>query len=202
MTFVCPQAAIWFQIYERLQAAWIANGRLGNTPPMPLILAGWIYSSDVDKQDRWKATVRWAEVNNLSHLIPQLEPHEQYCTEHVTTSYPEQRYRLDRYTERERPTNESLAEALEILKKNWVVIAGDELATACRPTKFSGRKARCLIVTVTSNIQPPWGTWTELAGGPSRQNFTDFRKRINDAIAPVVVDHIDFILGNSNDGTP
>jgi len=192
MIFVCPAAAIWWQTFERLREAWIASGRVGNQPPMPLILAAWIYSSDLDKQERWLSTVHWAQEQSLSHLIPNLRPEDQYCTDYVTTSYPEQHYRPDRYVRRERPTGDVLATAMMVLRRDWRTIAGDELAVVCQPAKFTGRKARRLLVVVTQEHQPPWGNWHTLSYGPERSTFSEFRRRINEAISPACVDHIDF----------
>lgn len=195
MIFVCPKAPVWYQTFERLREAWTASGRVGDEPPMPLLLAGWIYSSDRDKQVRWNATVLWAEERALSHLIPQLAPEDQYCTDLVTTSYPEQRYRPDRYVCRERPSDEAIDAAMQLLKRDWRTIAGDALAEVCHPTKFTGRKRRRLLVLVTQQQQqPPWGSWHTLAQGAERRAFSDFRCRVNNAVAPVHVDHIDFCI--------
>ena len=189
--FVCPKAAVWCKTFEQVRDAWIAAGQAGDQPPMPLILAGWIYSSDRDKQERWSALVKWAEEHSLSHLIPQLGPEDQYCTANVTTSYPEQNYRQDRYVERERPSDEALQQAMSLLKHDWPKIAGEELSPVCEPTNITGKKRRRLLVTVTKEHKPSWGSWDSIFG-TERATFSAFRRRINDAIAPVHVDHIDF----------
>ena len=194
MIIVCPKAGIWWQTFERLRDAGIAAGHVGDAPPFPLILAGWIYSSDRDKQERWLALVRWAEEHSLSHLIPELAPEDQYCTDYLSTSYPEQHYRSDRYVRRDRPSADALDSAMLVLRRDWHSIAGGGLSAICEPTRFTGRKARRLLVTVTQEHQPPWGSWHALSYGPERKTFTEFRHRINQAIAPVYVDHIDFCL--------
>ena len=178
----------------RLREAWQAGGCRGPEPPIPLILDGWWFSSDVDKQQRWKMTLSWAEERGLSNLIPQFTADEQYFTEHLTTSYPEQHYRPDRYVVRERPSSEALATALEALRRDWQSIAGAELAAVCEPTCFTGAKSRRLLITVHAEHVPSWGTWHTLSTGPERETFTTFRKRVNDVIFPVHVDHIDFDL--------
>jgi hypothetical protein len=38
-------------------------------PPKPLILAGWAYSSDIEKKERWEETVGWASNNGCQALI-------------------------------------------------------------------------------------------------------------------------------------
>jgi hypothetical protein len=196
MIFVCPNAAVWWKTFERVRDVWIAAGRVGDQPPMPLILAGWIYSSDRDKQERWQALVKWADEHSVSHLIPELSAEDQYCTNFVTTSYPEQNYRPDRYDEKERPSDGALAQAMSVLKHDWLKIAGEELADVCNPTKITGQKKRRLLVTVTKEHKPSWGSWNSTFG-PERERFSEFRRRVNDAIAPVHVDHVDFCARDS-----
>ena len=192
MIRVCPNPPIWVEIYQRLDESWRHGGCQGEPPPVPLVLAGWIYSSDHDKQERWEQTIEWAEQHDFADLIPSLREEEYYSTDHLSTFYPEQHYRPDRYAVRERPSPDAIAEALRLLKRDWHAIAGSELAAVCEPDSFSGSKGRRLLVTVFREHSPPWGSWHSLSSGPERQNFTAFRKRINDAISPVYVDHVDF----------
>jgi hypothetical protein len=192
MIRVCPNARIWVDIYQRLEESWRRGGCRCEAPPIPLVLAGWIYSSDRDKQQRWDQTITWAKENDFSHLVPFLRDEEYYATEVLSTSYPEQHYRPDRYAVRERPSVEALAEALHRLKRDWHSIIGSELAGCCQPQSFSGRKARRLVIWVSGEDTPPWGSWLTLSSGPERETFTALRKRINDAISPVHVDHIEF----------
>jgi hypothetical protein len=70
MIFVCPKPPIWHDTFLRCRRAWEASGRTGDEPSVPLILNGWVYSSDLDKQQRWQALIRWAEERSLRHLIP------------------------------------------------------------------------------------------------------------------------------------
>ncbi|MEQ1858463.1 MAG: hypothetical protein ABMA13_00850 [Chthoniobacteraceae bacterium] len=159
---------------------------------MPLILNGWGYSSDRDKEERWQHTLKWAEERGLMDLIPKLKDDDFYSVEHLSTSYPEQHYRPDRYAVREQPLSEAIEAAMEVLRTNWSIIAGDELASVCKPVEFTGQKARRLLVRVNVPFTPAWGSWTKLSPGPERKHFTDFRTRINKAIAPLCVDHVDF----------
>ena len=39
-------------------------------PPVPLILAGWNFSEDWQKKDRWLEIIKWANDNGCSDLIP------------------------------------------------------------------------------------------------------------------------------------
>jgi hypothetical protein len=77
MIFVCPKPDIWNDTYQRCCRAWEASDRKGHEPPVPLILGGWD-SSDVDKQDRWQALIRWAEERSLRHLIPTLSEDDKH----------------------------------------------------------------------------------------------------------------------------
>lgn len=38
-------------------------------PPKPLILAGWAFSNDHEKKQRWDDTVEYALTHNCKHLI-------------------------------------------------------------------------------------------------------------------------------------
>ena len=192
MIFVCPKPLVWYQAFKRLHDARVASGRLGDEPPWPLLLSGWIYSSDLSKQERWSALVKWAEQHALSRLIPQLAPEDQYCTKFLSTSYPQQHYRLEQCAPRERPSDDALNKAMLALRHDWATIAGAGLAEVCEPAEFTGLKARRLLVIVTKKYEPPWGSWIALSYGPERKTFTEFRRRVNEAIEPVGVDHIDF----------
>lgn len=48
------------------------------TPPIPLILAGWAFSSDHEKKQRWDATVKYAITHNCKHLIDDLDEESFY----------------------------------------------------------------------------------------------------------------------------
>jgi hypothetical protein len=195
MIRVCPNASLWVNIYQRLDEAWKKLGSSESPPPMPLVLAGWVYSSDCDKQQRWKETLEWASRHSLSELIPNLSDSDYYTTDWLSTSYPEQHYRSDRYAVRTRPSQAAIKRALEVLKRDWNLIAGEELGGVCEPHSLTGAKARRLLVTVFREASPPWGTWFSLSPKPKRETFTSFRKRINQTIAPdVYVDHVDFEL--------
>lgn len=78
MKFVCPKPQPWLAVYDSLEAAWEAAGSNGVPPPIPLILNGWMFSNDFDKNARWLDTIRWAAEHNLSHLIPELKADDKY----------------------------------------------------------------------------------------------------------------------------
>lgn len=195
MIFVCPKPIPWIGIHKRLLAAWETSGRQGEPPPGPLILSNWIYSSDLAKQDRWRETIEWAERNSCQHLLLSLTEHDCYYTHRLSTSnsYPGQNWGNQIHPPAERPTDSDLAAYLQQLRDEWATIAGPELSAACEPIMFSGAKARRLVVTITAReINPPWGSWFKLDRGSARSTFTAFRQRINDAITPHHVDHVDF----------
>jgi hypothetical protein len=78
---VCPQPRLWFEIYTQLEQARIekvTDGQNIPPPPIPLILNGWVFSSDVDKKYRWDETIEWAKEYGLDELIPNLKPDQFY----------------------------------------------------------------------------------------------------------------------------
>ena len=62
---------IWSEIHQELVLV-CAKEHISLNPPTPLILNGWMFSSDREKLFRWKETIEWAEKNGLSNLIPNL----------------------------------------------------------------------------------------------------------------------------------
>ncbi len=191
MEFICPKPQIWNEIYQLLFRAWESSGMDVARPPVPLILNGWVYSSDWEKKLRWEDTIRWAEDNRLGRLIPILRDEDKYLVEEYSS------YRgpiLGEQIHNSKPSHSptEIASALKNLQDNWVAIVGADLAQVTRPKRFKGRKKRRLIVSVTdSNFRPPWGSWYSLS--EDRRAFTRFRKAINDAIHPLEVDQIDFV---------
>lgn len=83
--------------------------------------------------------------------------------------------------------------ALSKLRAGWAEAIGEELAAITEPYMFSGRKRRRLVVLVRGDGTPPWGTWQSLSAVEAeRRTFTEFRKRVNELIAPHGVDHVEF----------
>jgi len=56
---VCPQPLRWKELYEMLPDQQPRGG--GWQPSVPLILSGWLYSSNLDKMLRLKEHIEWAE---------------------------------------------------------------------------------------------------------------------------------------------
>lgn len=69
---ICPQSIPWHDIHQALTAFHREKCPDAPPPPIPLILAGWAYSSDEEKEARWQATIAWAATHGASHLIPDL----------------------------------------------------------------------------------------------------------------------------------
>jgi hypothetical protein len=70
---------IWNDIYNSLRSAWDAQtDRTIPPPPIPLILNGWVFSSNKEKADRWIETIKWAKVHGMELMIPKLSDEESY----------------------------------------------------------------------------------------------------------------------------
>ena len=163
---------------------------------VPLILAGWGYSNDIEKIRRWEETVAWASYNGCADLVEVSSEDFYYVDE--PTSYAVgpmggPMYRPWDYEEKERPLPDQIAEHLQTLISHWEDIVGPDLARVSSPVAFTGAKARRLLVQVDGAVRPPWGSWQALSQVEAdRRTFTEFRASINAAIAPHEVDHIDF----------
>ena len=62
---ICPQPPEWAKLHATASQA-VPDG---DTFPKPLILAGWAFSSDAEKQARWAETVEWLRARGLEVLI-------------------------------------------------------------------------------------------------------------------------------------
>lgn len=191
MILVCPQPAVWRAVYRRCDQAWSESGHLGDPPPGPLILSGWAFASDADKQERWQALVRWADERSLLQVVAMDLPADGYFVQEISTSYPGKHYGCQDHQPAPVPSPAELGAAIKRLHDSWAAIAGS-LWQVCKPVEFTGAKGRRLIVVVTANAEPPWGHWDRLADQSRRHEFTAFRRRVNEVIAPHHVDHIDF----------
>ena len=196
MTFVCPQPDAWVRVHAALKRAWEEAGRRAPPPPVPLILTGWCCTNDLEKAQRWRETVAWARGHNFEHLVPDLRGEDKYCVEELTTyevgPYGGPMYLPWSFHSKAVPDVDSVTAALSILLKNWPSIVGSNLGQMTKPLRFTGQKKRRLVVKADAEQIPPWGGWNHLAPGEERRAFTRLRSAINQAIAPLVVDHIDF----------
>ena len=75
--FVCPLPQIWNEIHQNLILAY-KKENLTSKPPIPLILNGWMFSSEKEKFLRWKETFEWVSKNGLSNLLPDLNESQSY----------------------------------------------------------------------------------------------------------------------------
>jgi hypothetical protein len=79
LDYICPVPKKWHEIHQVLQYHWETKLHgTGVKPPVPLILAGWNFSEDWQKKERWIETISWAKYMGLDHLIPNLSPDEKY----------------------------------------------------------------------------------------------------------------------------
>jgi len=208
MKRICPNPIPWNEAYKRLMDFARAHDCAPLMPPKPLILAGWVYSNDMENKNRWDETIKWAYSNNYQVLVENIPDNEFYSVE-KPTSYTVgplggPMYRPWDYETKDRPSTERLEKSLETLVSQWPKIAGKGLARITRPVSFTGRKVRRLLVQVDSASNPPWGGWAHLSQDETeRCTFTEFRASVNKAISPHEVDHIDFVADEiAEQGTP
>jgi len=79
---------IWHEIHQRLDDFYQKNkNTIETVPPIPLILNGWIYSTDYQKKLRWEETVKWAQLNGCSNLIPVLGEENKYKVDKIVPTF-------------------------------------------------------------------------------------------------------------------
>jgi hypothetical protein len=191
---VCPYPRIWADVHQALIKRWEAVRDGSPEPPNPLILAGWAYSNDVEKQRRWQRTVEWARErgwDDLVRIAPEAMYRVQALTDYTVGPGGGPMYLDWDFTPKRAPSDQECQHALDVLMEAWDSIAA-EMAHATWPLRFSGAKRRRLVVLADRMVTPPWGGWGWRAAGEARRAFTRFRQRVNAAIAPLHVDHIDF----------
>lgn len=196
---VCPNPSKWNDIYQSLCEIRNKQEDKIPEPPIPLILGGW-GRSDQAKHDRWNETLVW--ISRYSpNVTLNLADEDFYAVDHISNKgywdiIANHKYG---YTKDPsiKPTKVELEKMISLLVSNWGQLAG-EMASYTRVVRFTGAKARRLIVRADKDRQPPWVQWNGKWGsGNSRENYPDFAKfraRINDLIQPHHVDHIEFNL--------
>lgn len=196
MTRICPQPDVWNNAYKRLLEVAAARPDMREVP-VPLLLAGWAWSNDVEKMARWEMTVQWAKEAGCEEIVTTIADKDFHFV-HVPTDYEVgpsggPMYRSWDLERKERPQDTVLTAALANLCAEWPAIAVT-FAEYTRPICFSGEKARRLVVAVLTDAKPPWGAWHERSyAEEERRTFTAFRRAVNEAIAPHEVDHIEFV---------
>ncbi len=197
MKRICPNPMPWHEAFERMTNYAQLHPCTPPSPPKPLILAGWAYSNDVEKMERWEETVAWAEKNGCSALVSGIPDQDFYFVE-KPTSYAVRplagpMYHAWDFEAKSRPSSEQIPKLMDALLSRWSEIVGNEIGSITRPLAFTGEKARRLLVFADAAFTPPWGGWSHLSKQESkRRTFTHFRAAINKAVAPHEVDHIDF----------
>jgi hypothetical protein len=166
-------------------------------PPTPLILAGWAHSNDVEKMLRWEETVAWAIDNGCAEVVRAIPDEDFYFVDEPSTyavgPLGRPMCRPWDFDSKGCPSSEEIDQHLDTLRSHWSEIVGHELAIVTRPFKFTGAKARRLLVQADGTARPAWGGWAHLSLlETERRAFTRFRGAINSAIAPHEVDHVDF----------
>lgn len=66
---ICPNPSQWNVIFNQLEKYARTNPCVPPSPPKPLILAGWVYSNDIQKLKVWEQTVSWAKANGCPSLV-------------------------------------------------------------------------------------------------------------------------------------
>jgi hypothetical protein len=86
MIRICPNPKLWAKVHAALKD--YAGSKLCDppTPPVPLILAGWAYSSDLAKQQRWIETERWALQNGCEDIVRSVSSDDFYYVSEISTS--------------------------------------------------------------------------------------------------------------------
>lgn len=197
---ICPNLYAWQRVFEQLKAHANSHRCVPRTPPTSLILAGWAYSNDKEKMQRWEKTLEWANMNDCAYIVSEINDTDFYFVENPTEyeigPLGGPTYLPWSFETKTRPPDDVLDHHLRNLGSHWQETVGEELGRLTRPEKFTGRKARCLLVRADALVRPPWGEWNRLSapGTPERRNFTHFRAAINRAISPHEIDHVDFAV--------
>lgn len=197
MKRICPNPMSWSEVFERLTKYAKSYPCTPSVPPKPLILAGWAFSNDIEKMQRWEETIEWASKNGCADLISDISDKDFYFVEtptsYIVSPLGGPMHRSWDFEIKKHPSSDLIALAMHTLLSRWSEIVGIELAGNTRPLAFTGDKARRLLVLANATATPPWGTWWQLSTKESkRRTFTLLRAEINKAISPHEVDHIDF----------
>lgn len=187
---VCPLPIHWHLLHQRLTE--ISSHRRLPPPPIPLVLAGWNFSSDIGKQARWLETIEWAKRVGLEHELSELSPEAMYRVSELSSWVPYGNHTYGGHAPRQKLSQAERARICDDLRSHWPEIVGEPIASRKIPLRLIGRKGRRLLVQADEAFQPPWGTWFRLSG--SRSTFTAFRASINAHVAPSHIDHVDFVL--------
>ncbi len=189
---VCPMPQRWQELWEMLPG----RHRLGSgwEPQLPLVLSAWWATSASEKRDRLLEHLTYAASHGVlaevDRFLRGLSVSEWAHEADFPRAPP---FREHSYHEpKPEPDWALLDRVLQLLKREWLSVAGSDLSANTRPLRFAGRKARRLVVVANPHWSPPWGSWSAICPGCDRASFTAFRKRVNERIAPHAVDDIVF----------
>lgn len=194
-----PLPDVSVAIHKALELVRVQNPAWPKVP-VPLILSGAAFSTAAAIRQRWRETIIWAEQHQcmdilLAHYV--LPPEGVDVASNLAGVdsmgngwWPDNSH----WNSEPRPkrTDEDVRNALQALKLNWQSVVGEALSAALDPVAITGPKSRRLVVNVITEVVPPWGTWESANADPA--SFRDFRRRVNTLIAPLEVDHIDFVV--------
>ncbi len=194
---VCPNPESWNRIYTELLQR--TGSEFGEFRGVPLILAGWWASSEREKQVRLREQIEYAGQNGLLAWIDsQLRGLSQadWCHEGAaggSVDYFTPGMRWMGRAPSARPSESDIRGAIERLKQGWPLIAGASISSRTEPLRLTGTKRRRLVCSVSrsaENFAPPWGEWQAITA--NRTAFSRLRRAVNEAMAPLEVDHVDF----------
>ena len=81
MKRICPNPMPWHKVSQALVDHARSHSCTPSSPPTPLILAGWAYSTDAEKLNRWEETLAWAERNGCSNVTASIGDSDFYCVD-------------------------------------------------------------------------------------------------------------------------
>ena len=64
-----PIPTAWARVHKAMQRYAEVNVCNPPKPPVPLILGGWVFSTDLQKIERWADFKLWAQINGCSELV-------------------------------------------------------------------------------------------------------------------------------------
>lgn len=121
----------WHEAFKRLTNYAQSHDCTPPSPPKPLILAGWVYSNDVEKMQRWKETIDWARKNGCGNLVSDIVDRDFYFVEEPTSymvgPMGGPMYRYWDSDAKNRPSSEQITQSMEILLFRWSEVVGSSL---------------------------------------------------------------------------
>lgn len=198
---ICPLPDAWERTHRKLVVVRDLQQSAGNElppVPIPLVLAGWTYSNDLEKRRRWEEMKEWALNAGAWRFIDEVGEGEWYevSTPSTYTLGPMggPMYRSWESTPSKKVSPSQKGQWISLLSSKWNEIAGPSLSETTRPLRITGAKGKRLVVLVVEpSATPPWGDWDRLPMDERRISFREFRTRVNNALEPHVVDHVDFV---------